>query len=100
MGTKMYFNLKPFHCRQGSYKLVESDEQWQAMQQQRQQHRSNSRNNNNYGDVSTSSAAMARKSGYMNSGAETEAEMTSHASMKRNKRRQRYILYSSCTLVC
>ena len=34
----------------------------------------------------------SRKSGYVNSGAETEADTTSHASIKRNRRRQRLVI--------
>lgn len=62
--------------RSGSYKLVETDQQWregQARQQQR-------------GQPGVSEATV-RRSGYVNSGAETESELVN--TLRRNKRRQR-----------
>ena len=101
--------------RQGSYKLIESDEQWKLIQEQRTvshhrsgHHRSASAHSRK-GDVSQShqkstsptahsTAGMImsegggnvgnRKSGYVNSGAETETEMASVSSMKRTRRRR------------
>ena len=61
--------------RSGSYKLVETDEQWREVQ--RQQGR---------GKAGVQEATV-RKSGYVNSGAETESELVS--TLRRNKRRQR-----------
>jgi len=61
--------------RSGSYKLVETDEQWKEVQ--RQQGRGK-------GGVQE---ATVRKSGYINSGAETESELVT--TLRRNKRRQR-----------
>lgn len=74
--------------RQGSYKLVESDEQWQAIQQQRSSnHRG--RSSSRASGIGIQEAGV-RKSGYMNSGAETESEMTTvSSSMRRTRRRQR-----------
>ena len=99
--------------RQGSYKLIESDEQWQLIQEQRNvsQHRSghhrsasahSRRGDANQNQKSTSPTAQSssginiadgevggtRKSGYVNSGAETETEMVSISSMKRTRRRR------------
>ena len=99
--------------RQGSYKLIESDEQWKLIQEQRNvsQHRSGHRSasaHSRKGDASQhqkstspiahSSSGVAnmsdgggmgtRKSGYVNSGAETETEMMSISSMKRTRRRR------------
>ena len=99
--------------RQGSYKLIESDEQWKLIQEQKHisQHRSSHRSasaHSRRGDVShnqkvsstsphnpvgiamSESAGGNRRSGYVNSGAETETEHAhSQNSMKRNRRRQR-----------
>ena len=61
--------------RSGSYKLVETDEQWREVQ--RQQGRAK---------VGVQEATV-RKSGYINSGAETESELVT--TLRRNKRRQR-----------
>ena len=61
--------------RSGSYKLVETDEQWREVQ--RQQGR---------GKAGVQEATV-RKSGYINSGAETESELVT--TLRRNKRRQR-----------
>jgi hypothetical protein len=91
--------------RQGSYKLVESDEQWQAVQQQyrgrgRTQSQSGVGMSNGYhggpdqynGGPVQPAAAGRRSSGYMNSGADTETEMVSTtSSMRRNRRRQRFV---------
>merc|ERR1719206_1064620 len=60
--------------RSGSYKLVETDEQWKEVQRQQ-------------GRKGGISEATVRKSGYVNSGAETESELV--ATLRRNKRRQR-----------
>ena len=79
--------------RQGSYKLVESDEQWQRVQQQRErQSRSSGRQSSNEHMLNggqQQSNSISRKSGYMNSGGETETEMMSHASLRRNHQRRR-----------
>ena len=61
--------------RSGSYKLVETDQQWRDVQ---------SRQGRGTGAVSE---ATVRKSGYVNSGAETESELVN--TLRRNKRRQR-----------
>ena len=61
--------------RSGSYKLVETDQQWRDVQ---------SRQGRGAGAVSE---ATVRKSGYVNSGAETESELVN--TLRRNKRRQR-----------
>ena len=61
--------------RSGSYKLVETDQQWRDVQ---------SRQGRGSGTVSE---ATVRKSGYINSGAETESELVN--TLRRNKRRQR-----------
>ena len=102
--------------RQGSYKLIESDEQWKLIQEQRNvsQHRSGHHRSasahSKKGDVGqnnqkttspnahSSSAGNiimpdlgnggGRRSGYVNSGAETETEMISVSSMKRTRRRR------------
>ena len=101
--------------RQGSYKLIESDEQWQLIQEQRNasqprsggHHRSASAHSKKDGQnnqKSTSPNAYSssagniimpdigvgggRRSGYVNSGAETETEMISVSSMKRTRRRR------------
>ena len=66
-----------FFCRQGSYKLIENDEHQHHNHQQKEQQQQ---------------PPQSRKSGYVNSGAETETEINSHASIKRNRRRQRYVL--------
>lgn len=60
--------------RSGSYKLVETDEQWKEVQRQQ-------------GRKGGISEATVRKSGYVNSGAETESELVT--TLRRNKRRQR-----------
>merc|ERR1719461_864984 len=60
--------------RSGSYKLVETDEQWKEVRQQ----------GRGKGGVQE---ATVRKSGYINSGAETESELVT--TLRRNKRRQR-----------
>ncbi len=62
--------------RSGSYKLVETDQQWREVQTR--QHRGQS------GPVAE---AAVRRSGYVNSGAETESELVN--TLRRNKRRQR-----------
>ena len=101
--------------RQGSYKLIESDEQWKLIQEQRNvsQHRSgghhrsasaHSKKDGHNNQKSTSPNAHSttagtiimpdlgigggRRSGYVNSGAETETEMISVSSMKRTRRRR------------
>ena len=97
--------------RQGSYKLIESDEQWKLIQEQKHisQHRSSHRSasaHSRRGDVShtqkissssphnpvgmamSESGGGSRRSGYVNSGAETEAEMISISSLKRTRRRR------------
>eukprot|EP00095_Tigriopus_kingsejongensis_P005999 maker-scaffold505_size153196-snap-gene-0.22 protein:Tk05999 transcript:maker-scaffold505_size153196-snap-gene-0.22-mRNA-1 annotation:"4.1 G protein " len=77
--------------RQGSYKLVESDEQWQAVQQQRSSASHRGRSSSRASGIGIQEAGL-RKSGYMNSGAETESEMTTthvSSSMRRTRRRQR-----------
>ena len=104
------------YSRQGSYKLIESDEQWKVIQEQRtnvvsQHNRSGHRSasaHSRRGDGSQnhqkstsptahSSAGLnmsevgtsgTRRSGYVNSGAETETEMVSVSSMKRTRRRR------------
>ena len=61
--------------RSGSYKLVETDQQWREVQ---------SRQGRGQAGVSE---ATVRRSGYVNSGAETESELVN--TLRRNKRRQR-----------
>lgn len=63
--------------RSGSYKLVETDQQWREVQT-RHQHR---------GQAGSVAEAGVRRSGYVNSGAETESELVN--TLRRNKRRQR-----------
>ena len=63
------------YFRSGSYKLVETDQQWKEVQ---------SRQARGHGSVSE---ATVRRSGYINSGAETESELVN--TLRRNKRRQR-----------
>ncbi len=82
--------------RQGSYKLVESDDQWQKVQQQRQSRssgRASSASHHHQSGLDPNSSYnhnnSIRKSGYMNSGGETETELASHASLKRNHQRRR-----------
>ena len=91
--------------RQGSYKLVESDEQWQAVQQHRgggtqhRQHRGEQylqQQQQHYqhevGSQVGGGHVSRRASGYVNSGAETETEMgVGTSSMRRNRRRQRWV---------
>ncbi len=92
------------HYRQGSYKLIESDDQWQSLAMQ---HRGRSESENHQSGHPAGNPASghngqhgqqphhaSRKSGYMNSGAETETETHSQSSMKRNRRRQRYLCFS------
>ena len=63
--------------RSGSYKLVETDQQWREVQ---------SRQARGQGS-GVSEATVVRRSGYVNSGAETESELVN--TLRRNKRRQR-----------
>ena len=84
--------------RQGSYKLIESDEQFQVMQHHHRRseseiHQSSTQRENQAPNQQQQRDHTSRKSGYVNSGAETEAEANSQASMKRNRRRQRYLLF-------
>ena len=50
---------------------------------------------NNNPESEHQQTSNSRKSGYVNSGAETEADTTSHASIKRNRRRQRLVIHKS-----
>ena len=99
------YRLEKLHfSRQGSYKLIETDEQWQSVQRQRgggyqgQQQRSRSQ-----GDKGRSQSNQylhphyQRRSGYLNSGAETESEVVTansssihqpQAVVKRTRRRR------------
>ncbi len=84
--------------RQGSYKLVESADQWH---QQADQHHRRSRRS---GSPTRSAVEIGgrRSSGYVNSGAETDAPETVVAtgSMgRRNRRRQRYP-FSLSAMLC
>ena len=63
--------------RSGSYKLVETDQQWREVQSRQSRG----------GQGSGVSEATVRRSGYVNSGAETESELVN--TLRRNKRRQR-----------
>ena len=53
------------------------------------------RKNNNPESEHQQQTSNSRKSGYVNSGAETEADTTSHASIKRNRRRQRLVIHKT-----
>ena len=50
---------------------------------------------NNNPESEHQQTSNSRKSGYVNSGAETEADTTSHASIKRNRRRQRLVIHKT-----
>lgn len=77
--------------RQGSYKLIESDEQFQTMQHH---HRRSESEINQPSTAQRENQAPnqqqipSRRSGYVNSGAETEVDANSQ-SIKRKQRRQR-----------
>jgi len=62
--------------RSSSYKLIDTNEQWKEVQKQQGRR-----------GKSEVSEATVRKSGYVNSGAETESELV--ATLRKNKRRQR-----------
>ena len=61
--------------RSGSYKLVETEHQWREVQTRQR------------GGGGSVAEAAVRRSGYVNSGAETESELVN--TLRRNKRRQR-----------
>ena len=79
--------------RQGSYKLIESDEQFQTMQHH---HRRSESEINQPSTAQRENQAPnqqqipSRRSGYVNSGAETEVDANSQ-SIKRKQRRQRFV---------
>ena len=79
--------------RQGSYKLIESDEQFQTMQHH---HRRSESEINQPSTAQRENQAPNqqqipnRRSGYVNSGAETEVDANSQ-SIKRKQRRQRFV---------
>ena len=79
--------------RQGSYKLIESDEQFQTMQNH---HRRSESEINQPSTAQRENQAPnqqqlpSRRSGYVNSGAETEVDANSQ-SIKRKQRRQRFV---------
>ena len=77
------------YYRQGSYKLIESDEQQQHHHHHHQSHAQHQQHGQHQQHPQNHAGGGSRKSGYVNSGAETETETTSHASIKRNRRRQR-----------
>ena len=94
MGCNYYCRLFSYSFyRQGSYKLIESDEQFQTMQHH---HRRSESEINQPSTAQRENQAPnqqqipSRRSGYVNSGAETEVDANSQ-SIKRKQRRQRFV---------